>query len=101
MATDYDLDAAQSQLDRLLDTREYPKTLCPSEVARALSTTELSEAGASSWRDLMPALRAKAFELRDAGIIEILQRGQVLPLEQGLTQTTGPIRIRKARECNQ
>lgn len=81
-------------LEQLLQKRQHPKTLCPSEVARALSTGELKEAGVSSWRDLMPYLRELAFQMRDNGQLEILQKGEVLPSDQSLEETTGPIRIR-------
>lgn len=81
-------------LEQLLQKRQHPKTLCPSEVARALSQEQLKEAGVSSWRDLMPYLRNLAFQMRDNGEVEILQKGNVLPSDQTLEQTTGPIRIR-------
>jgi hypothetical protein len=79
----------------MLNKRVYPKTLCPSEVARSLSLDELHALGVHSWRDLMPALRELCFEMRDRGEIEILQKGSVLGGEQGLVETRGPIRIRK------
>lgn len=88
-------DAVRSHLDYLLSKRVHPKTLCPSEVARALSNSELEEAGVSSWREIMPALRSLCFQLRDDGEIEILQKGHVLPDTQAAGETTGPIRIRK------
>lgn len=87
-------DPILNHLDNLLQKRQHPKTLCPSEVARALSAGELKDAGVSSWRDLMPHLRELAFQLRDDGQIEILQKGNVLPSDQTLQKTTGPIRIR-------
>ena len=81
-------------LNRLLESRDYPKTICPSEVARALSADELAEMGTGSWRDLMGPIRTYVFELRNQGKVEILQRGEVLPLTQGFEQTSGPIRVR-------
>jgi hypothetical protein len=83
----------------MLNKRVYPKTLCPSEVARSLSADELHVLGVNSWRDMMPALRELCFEMRDRGEIEILQKGEVVPLEQGLEETRGPIRIRKKAEA--
>lgn len=56
-------------LMRLLARREPPSTLCPSEVARALS--------ADGWRPLMPQVRAVAASLALQGRVEVLQRGQV------------------------
>lgn len=98
MATEYNLAPAKAHLDRLLDTRDHPKTICPSEAARALSAGELRETGASSWRDLMPALRILAFELRDQGKIEIMQKGTVLSTEQSLERISGPIRLRRVTD---
>jgi Protein of unknown function (DUF3253) len=82
-------------LNTLLAKREHPKTLCPSEIARALSNSELENAGVSTWRELMPNLRTLCFQMRDQGEIEILQRGEVVPEEQGEADVSGPIRIRK------
>lgn len=93
--TDPALELVTVHLDTLLHQRQYPKTLCPSEAARALSTAELRESGVDSWRDLMPALRQLAFQMRDQGKIEILQKGNVLPLDQTIERTTGPIRLRQ------
>lgn len=90
------LEVVTAHLERLLDQREHPKTLCPSEAARALSRTELDHSCVESWRDLMPALRELAFEMRDQGQIEILQKGNVLPPGQSMSETTGPIRLRRA-----
>lgn len=56
------------------------KTLCPSEVARAL---------ADSWRPLMPQVREAAARLAADGRIAILQKGRRLP---GLP-ARGPIRL--------
>lgn len=84
-----------SHLDRLLRSREFPKTICPSEVARALSTSELEANDVQSWRELMTPIRQYAFQLRDQGKLEILQKGNILPNDQSLEDTTGPIRLRK------
>lgn len=91
----YSLEPVKPHLERLLCSRTYPKTICPSEAARALSADDLKDAGADTWRDLMPAIRKYAFELRDEGVVEILQKGVVLPLDQSLGETMGPIRLRK------
>src|SRR5947209_14937781 len=85
-------------LNLLLDSRQFPKTICPSEAARALSAAELQKTGADSWRELMPFIRALAFELRDEGELDILQKGQVLAASQTLEQTLGPIRLRRKAE---
>lgn len=96
--TEVDLTIAKRHLYRLLGAREFPKTICPSEAARALSTAELHESGVDDWRELMVALRKLAFELRDQGEIEVLQRGAVLPRHQAVADTRGPIRLRKVEQ---
>ncbi len=80
------LDPVMPHLNRLLDSRSFPKTICPSEAARALSVTDLQRAGVESWRDLMPAIRELAFGLRDEGVLEILQKGEILPVSQTIQQ---------------
>ncbi len=96
-------DAAQTRevlkgyLDRLLASRELLKTICPSEVARALSREELETAGASTWRELMPEIRNLVAEMRDRGEVEVLQKGAVLKgeLGVGLADVKGPVRVRR------
>ncbi|MEO1399756.1 MAG: DUF3253 domain-containing protein [Cyanobacteria bacterium J06635_1] len=60
------------------------KTICPSEVARAL--------GGSDWRDLMSAVRAQGKQLAAEGKIWIMQKGQRVDAER----IKGPIRYRIA-----
>ena len=60
-----------------------PKSICPSEAARALSTEE------PEWRALMPAVRAVAAELADAGQIAVTQRGTKVDVRSA----KGPIRL--------
>lgn len=81
-------------LEHLLNVR-YPRTICPSEVPRALSTAELNACGVSEWRDLMPQVREVLWEMRENGEVEILQRGQVIPDEVELKDVKGPIRARR------
>ena len=90
-------DMLSSRFTLMLSKRSYPKTLCPSEIARSLSASELHELEVSEWRNLMPQLRSMAFEARDRGDIEILQRGQVVDRERVMDNVTGPIRIRRVR----
>jgi len=58
------------------------KTICPSEVARKLSSRD--------WRKYMSEIRKTAFALRDAGKVVITQKGN----EMIGNEVTGPIRIR-------
>ena len=82
-------------IDRLLSSREYPKTICPSEVARALTAAELEIYGASDWRSLMPAIRDLLWKMRENGEVEILQKGSLVPQGIELGDVKGPIRARK------
>lgn len=80
--------------NRLLSSRDFPKTICPSEVARALSSSELSTLGAPDWRATMDPIRELIWEMREAGEVEVMQKGQVLDVES-LADIKGPIRVRK------
>jgi hypothetical protein len=84
----------QQHLDRLLNSRDYPKTICPSEVARALSRSDLEALGANEWRDLMSTIRERVWEMRDVGAVEIMQKGEVLGNQVGFEDVKGPIRVR-------
>jgi hypothetical protein len=86
-----------SHAERLLSARQYPKTICPSEVARALSTSELETLGASDWRGTMNAVRQVMWEKRGIGEVEILQKGEVVNVES-LDDIRGPIRVRKVQK---
>lgn len=66
-----------SQLER----RGVGKTICPSEVARALSP--------SDWRGLMESVRSVAFELSEKNGIAILQKGGAVDP----ATVKGPIRL--------
>jgi len=80
----------------LLQSRASSKTICPSEVARALSTEELTLIGVSTWRETMPMIRSIVAGMRNEGSVQILQKGQVLGGDLGtsLEHVVGPIRIR-------
>ncbi|CAA9958998.1 hypothetical protein CFE70_002517 [Pyrenophora teres f. teres 0-1] len=96
------LDHAQREVilrhaDRLLSTRVWPKTICPSEIARALSRQELKTLDAPEWRDTMDAIRELVWEKRAAGEVEIMQKGQVVEAEN-LEHVRGPIRVRNIKE---
>ena len=82
-------------LDLYLAAREHPKTICPSEVARALSLGELNTANVSDWRDLMPTVREMLWNMRSRGEVEILQKGQPILEDTELQNLKGPIRARK------
>lgn len=79
--------------DRLLHTRAPPKTICPSEIARALSADELCALGAAEWRSTMDAVRSVVWNKRAAGEVEVLQKGLVVGVED-LDEIRGPMRVR-------
>ena len=70
----------------LLASRRPGATICPSDAARAVGTTD-------TWRDLMDPARAAARRLVAAGQVEITQGGEVVDLDTA----RGPIRIRRVR----
>ena len=82
-------------LDRILSSRQHPKTICPSEVPRALTNLELRQLGASDWRDLMPEVRRILWIMRSRGEVEILQKSVVLPNNLAIEDVVGPIRARR------
>ena len=88
-------DVLKPHIDRLLSSRPYPKTICPSEVPRALTAAELKACGASDWRSLMPAVRGILWSLRENGEVVILQKGSLVPPGIDLGDIKGPIRARK------
>jgi hypothetical protein len=57
------------------------KSICPSEVARGFG---------GDWRASMPAIRAEAARLQDAGAITVTQQGR--PVRPDAAR--GPIRLR-------
>lgn len=81
---------------RLISARDYPKTICPSEIARALSASELLALNAPDWRATMDIVRELVWELREQGEVEVLQKGEVLDVES-LSGIRGPIRVRKVQ----
>jgi hypothetical protein len=82
--------------DHLLNTRVWPKTICPSEIARAFSKGELDTLDASEWRDTMDDIRRVVWEKRNAGEVDVMQKGEVVDVEC-LEDIKGPIRVRLVR----
>ena len=72
----------RNAIDSLLDKRQPPATICPSEVARALAS--------QGWRHLMPQVRAVAIAMAKDGKLDVRQGGgTVVPGEE----LRGPIRL--------
>ena len=86
-----------SHAERLLDARQYPKTICPSEIARAFSASELQTLGVSEWRETMDVVREFMWEKREAGEVEVMQKGEVVDAES-VEEIRGPIRVRKVQK---
>ncbi|WP_235581548.1 DUF3253 domain-containing protein [Rhodococcus sp. Leaf278] len=75
----------EDKIRDLLDARSRDATICPSDVARALSD--------DGWRDLMEPVRRAARRMVDAGEVEITQKGSAVDP----STAKGPIRIRWKR----
>lgn len=69
-----------------LSRQREPKTICPSDAARAV--------GGDDWRELMDDARDIARDLARNGDVEITQKGEVLDPD---AVWRGPIRIRATR----
>ena len=75
-----------AEILRQTAARGPAKSICPSEVARALAGGD-----DGPWRPLMTPVRAAAMALQQAGAIEILRKGKPVPPEQ----VRGVIRLRR------
>ena len=84
--------AFEAEILRLLHERGAGKTICPSEVARALAGRKRGEAGIprSAWEPLMPLVRQAALRLEDRSEIVVTQRGQ--PVD--FSAAKGPVRLK-------
>src|ERR1700761_2124155 len=78
----------EAKIMELLECRSAGKTICPSEVARAMAGSDER----SDWEPLMELTRAAACRLVEVGRILITQRGRVVDP----ARAEGPIRLRKA-----
>ncbi|MEO0511035.1 MAG: DUF3253 domain-containing protein [Verrucomicrobiota bacterium] len=67
----------------LLTARDFGKTICPSEAARAVFDAE-------TWRAKMALVREVIVELAASGRIEVCQKGKVVEP----SRVSGPIRLR-------
>ncbi|MEW9919548.1 DUF3253 domain-containing protein [Marimonas sp. MJW-29] len=72
--------ALEAEIRRRVTERGAGKTICPSEVARAL---------ADDWRALMPQVRAVAARMAARGEIAVTQRGVAVDA----LSAQGPIRL--------
>jgi hypothetical protein len=72
----------------LLGKRSASSSICPSEVARAMSDDE------ATWRGLMPNVRAVAAAMQAAGRVRITRGDEVVT---PATLDHGPIRLRRGK----
>lgn len=72
--------AVEQEISRQIAARGAGKTICPSEVARAL---------AEDWRALMPLVRDVADQMAARGGVLVTQKG----VEVEATSARGPIRL--------
>jgi hypothetical protein len=75
-------DRARDAILGLLAERDFDKSICPSEAARAL-------AGEGDFRPFMDPVREAAARLADAGRIEVTQKGE----QVRIGEVRGPIRL--------
>lgn len=76
----------ERRLLALLARRAATSSICPSEVARALTD------GGDGWRALMPDVRRVAFALQRGGTVVVTRGTSVVADEH---DGTGPIRVRR------
>jgi hypothetical protein len=85
----------RDKISAMTEAREYPKTICPSEVARALTKDELSSLDCADWRAAMEHIREEAWLMKAQGMLDIMQKGELVKAST-LEEIRGPIRLRKA-----
>ena len=83
MPHSYNASTIKAKIEELVQGVDSDKSICPSEVARALSTTD--------WRELMPLVRRCADELQAKGSIQITQKGKTISSAE---KAKGPIRLK-------
>lgn len=79
-------DALEAEILRQTSERGAAKSICPSEVARALAPDE------DAWRRLMGPIRAAAIRLARQGQVEVLRKGKPVSPD---AEIRGVIRLRK------
>lgn len=78
-----------------LDHTDPPATFRAAHVAQELTHNELKAMGYEDWKDALPAVVELAFELREAGYLEILKGGKVLGDDVSALDIEGSVRIRR------
>ncbi len=81
----------EAEILRLAAARGPGKSICPSEVARALVPGHDDDMAEAAWRPLMGPVRRAAIGLATGGFIDILRKGK--PVDPG-QEVRGVIRLR-------
>lgn len=84
----------RSEILDMVSKRDFPKTCCPSEVARALTAEELKQLDCKDWRAAMEPIRQEAYLLYAEKVIHVTQKGEEVGVDK-LAEIKGPIRLRK------
>jgi len=83
--------AISATISALTASRGPDKSICPSEVARALLP---------NWQSLLTDVRREACRLATAGQIDILRKGKIIPpADLPASGPKGVIRLRQARSA--
>lgn len=89
MTSDASVHATDLEIEKtifaLLDLRDASASICPSEVARALASSDLA------WRALMPAVRRVAATLASDGSLRVTRGAH----DVDATSPGGPVRLRR------
>ena len=89
-----DIQDAYRETLMLLTQRAAEATICPSEVARALTTGARDKRSAMDWRAAMPVVHEAVDRLLAEGAIQLSWKGEALKAR------VGPYRIRRANDAS-
>ena len=67
----------------LLAARDTGATICPSEVARAITAGAGPDATVRDWRDAMPQVHATIDAMVSEGLVRLSWKGKLLALRSG------------------
>lgn len=88
----------RAQFQHLLDLHDPPNTFKPTDLVLLLSDADLRRMGYEKAEEALPAVYELAFEMKEFGACELLQKGKVLGEDATLLDLKGPVRIRRLAE---